>query len=150
MAKRGNRARTVPVRRMTRASLAVDKLCYPETDYFRPRTRGECGVERPCPYVGCRYHLFIDVNEETGSIKFVFPGVDVCDMKHTCALDIAERGGVTLDETGSLMNICRERVRQIEEGALGKIRLVDENGVLYDLFVLMKTDVEPEDDSAIY
>lgn len=39
----------------------------------RPRTRGDCAkVERPCPYVGCKYHIYIDVTRN-GGLKFNFP-----------------------------------------------------------------------------
>lgn len=150
MSVRGPKSKTVPVKRMTRSSLAVDSLCYPEQGYFRPRTRGECPAERPCPYVACHYHLYLEVNEGTGSIKFVFPNKDFDEIGPTCALDIADQGGATLDEVGGLMNVCRERVRQIEEGALKKIRLRDTSGVLRDLFLMMQVDVEGEDDSDIY
>jgi DNA-directed RNA polymerase sigma subunit (sigma70/sigma32) len=35
-------------------------------------------------------------------------------MAETCALDVADRGGATLEEVGDLLNITRERVRQME------------------------------------
>ena len=69
---------------------------------------------RPCPFVACRYHLYLDVNPETGSIKLNFPHLEVWQMKETCALDVADRGGTTLEEIGELMNVTRERVRQLE------------------------------------
>jgi DNA-directed RNA polymerase sigma subunit (sigma70/sigma32) len=41
----------------------------------------------------------------------------------TCALDVAEeRKGITLEEIGQLMALTRERVRQIEEQAIRKVR----------------------------
>lgn len=94
----------------------------------RPRSRGECAElgrhgERPCPWVGCKHNLFLDVNPVTGTIKFNFPGADVADLVETCALDIADRGGVTLEEVGGVMNLTRERVRQIEVRATAKMRL---------------------------
>ena len=34
-------------------------------DYDRPRARSECrDAKRPCLYVSCRYHLYLDVNPE--------------------------------------------------------------------------------------
>jgi len=88
----------------------------------RPRSRLECadGI-RPCPWVGCRYHLFLDV-EENGSIKVNFPRREWCDLEETCALDVAANGGETLDAVGKLMNVTRERVRQIESRAMRVIR----------------------------
>ncbi len=35
---------------------------------------------------------------------------------------MAERGAVTLEEVGSLLNLTRERVRQLEVGALAKLQ----------------------------
>ena len=89
----------------------------------RPRTRRDC-VEgkRPCLFVSCKYNLYLDVNPVTGSIKFNFPGKEIWELDETCALDVAERGGITLEEIGELMNLTRERVRQLENDALEKVR----------------------------
>lgn len=43
-------------------------------------------------------------------------------MKDTCTLDVADRGGATLDVIGKLMGMTRERIRQIAEVALKKLR----------------------------
>ncbi len=85
----------------------------------RPQTRGECreGI-RPCPWVRCRHHLYLDVNEESGSIKINNPDVDLLDMEETCSLDVAERGPSYLGEVGQHINVTLERARQIEREAL--------------------------------
>lgn len=63
---------------------------YPE-GVRRPRTRGECEhAERPCPFVSCSMHLYLDVNPQTGAIKHNFPHLEVWDMKQTCALDVGD------------------------------------------------------------
>ncbi len=37
----------------------------------RPRTRGDCLAEaRPCPWVGCRYHLLLDVPHVSTNDRF--------------------------------------------------------------------------------
>ncbi len=88
----------------------------------RPRVRGDCeDGPRPCPWVGCRYHLYLEVNPRTGSIKLQFPDFDPWELAETCALDVADRGGYTLEETGELFNISRERVRQVQGVALRKV-----------------------------
>ena len=70
-------------------------------DYERPVHRSACREgERPCLYVSCRYHLYLDVNPMTGSIKINFPDKEVWELEETCALDVAERGGITLEEVG--------------------------------------------------
>jgi hypothetical protein len=92
----------------------------------RPRYRHECAnVPRPCPFVSCRHHNYLDVTE-AGSLRLNFPGLDVADMKESCSLDVAERFAEK-DETGSLtqvaeyLNLSHERVRQIERDAKAKI-----------------------------
>lgn len=88
----------------------------------RPQTRGDCiGGERPCPWAGCRYHLAIEVNPESGSIKIVFPTLELEQMGATCALDVADAGGATLERVGELTNVTRERARQIEVKACLKL-----------------------------
>lgn len=92
-------------------------------DYDRPGTREVCREEkRPCLYVSCRYHLYLDVNPLTGSIKINFPDKEVWELEETCALDVAERGGITLEEVGEIMNLTRERIRQVEVSGLDKLR----------------------------
>lgn len=120
------RARTISIRRLSKAELNRGRELYPETDYWRPSTRGECAdMERPCPFVSCKYHLYIDVHPLRGSIKVNFPDVEIWEMTDTCALDIAERGGITLEEVGQIMNLTRERVRQLETAGLSKLQSAD-------------------------
>lgn len=91
-----------------------------ETLPVRPTTRSECENGcRPCPFVSCKYHLFLDV-QPNGSILFNAPTLG--DMKETCALDVAAKGGVTLEEVGSLVGLTRERIRQIAAAALDKVK----------------------------
>lgn len=116
------RAQTIPIKKMTKEQLRIGRILYPEVDYPRPHSRAECrNAERPCPYVSCKHHLYLDVNPETGSIKLNFPDVEVWELEETCALDIAERGGVTLEEVGEIMNLTRERIRQLEMSGLTKL-----------------------------
>jgi hypothetical protein len=120
--KRDVRARTISVKRMTKRELEIGRLLYPETDYEKPRTRAECAEgPRPCPYVSCKYHLFIDVSARTGAIKLNFPDLEVWDLGESCALDVADRGGTTLEDVGAIMNLTRERIRQVEVKALAKL-----------------------------
>ncbi|MFO0693558.1 MAG: sigma factor-like helix-turn-helix DNA-binding protein [Polyangiales bacterium] len=117
-----SRARTISIRRLSKSELNRGRLLYPETDYWRPRTRAECkDMERPCPFVSCKYHLFIDVHPVRGSIKLNFPDIEVWEMTETCALDVADRGGITLEEVGEIMNLTRERVRQVETAGLARL-----------------------------
>lgn len=72
--------------------------------------------------MSCRHNLALDVNDQTGSIKLNFPDREVWELPETCALDIADRGGITLEEVGQVAGITRERVRQIEDKILLKLR----------------------------
>ena len=121
-----SRARTISIRRLSKTELNRGRELYPEADYWRPKMRGECAeMERPCPFVACKYHLYIDVHPVRGSIKINFPDVEVWEMTDTCALDIADRGGITLEEVGQIMNLTRERVRQLETQGLAKLQDID-------------------------
>jgi hypothetical protein len=131
--KRDIRARTISVKRMTKRELEIGRLLYPENDYWKPRTRSECleGL-RPCPFVSCKHHLFIDVSARTGAIKLNFPDLEAWEMTESCALDVADRGGTTLEDVGAIMNLTRERIRQVEVKALAKLEALQDMGALRD------------------
>ncbi|HMR73767.1 MAG TPA: sigma factor-like helix-turn-helix DNA-binding protein [Polyangiaceae bacterium] len=63
----------------------------------------------------------MDVSPKTGAIKLNFPDMEVWELPDTCALDIADRGGVTLEDVGAIMNLTRERIRQLELQALNRL-----------------------------
>lgn len=131
--KRAVRARTISVKRMTKRELEVGRLLYPETDYYKPRRRSEClEGPRPCPYVSCQHHLYIDVSPRTGAIKLNFPDLEVWEMGESCALDIADRGGTTLEDVGAIMNLTRERIRQVEVKALAKLEALRDMDTMRD------------------
>jgi hypothetical protein len=123
------RSKTIAMKRLTREELRVGALLYPPVDIPRPVTRAECLQEqdseagRPCPWVACKHHLYLDVNPETGSIKINFPDLEPWDLNETCALDVADRGGITLEEVGEIMNLTRERIRQVEVRGLLKLKM---------------------------
>ncbi len=128
-----SRARTISIRRLSKAELNRGKMLFPETDYWKPKTRAECvDMERPCPFVSCKYHLYLDVHPVRGSIKVNFTDADVWEMTETCALDIADRGGITLEEVGEIMNLTRERVRQVETAGLAKLAALNDINRLKD------------------
>ena len=127
------RARTISIRRLSKTELNLGRMMYPEEQYWRPQSRGDCAeMERPCPFVSCKYHLYIDVHPVRGSIKINFPDLEVWEMTDTCALDIADRGGITLEEVGEIMNLTRERVRQVETQGLSKLERLTEVDQLRD------------------
>lgn len=119
------RSQTLSTRRMAREHRKMKNLGeFIQNDSIKhPKKRSECvNMPRPCMFVSCRHHLYLDVNEETGSVKFNFPDKDLWELEETCALDVADRGGITLEEVGSIMNLTRERIRQLELSGLKKLK----------------------------
>jgi len=95
-------------------------------EHLRPTTRGDClpggcNAERPCPWVGCRHHLALKVLG-SGRVRLWHPDLEVWELPETCALDVADRGPESLEKVGAYMGLTRERVRQIEEEGLERIR----------------------------
>ncbi len=117
------RPASIAPKRLTREErLLARELAYPD-DVERPQTRSDCAnSERPCPFISCAHHLYLDVNPDSGAIKLNFPHLEVWEMAETCSLDVADRGGITLEEVGSILNLTRERIRQVEVRGLYKIR----------------------------
>jgi len=121
--KKGRRrSKTIATKRLSKEELArAEELKSVIVD--RPDDRRQCATGiRPCPYVSCKHHLYLDVNPDTGSIKLNFPDLEVWEMAETCALDVADRGGITLEEVGEILNLTRERIRQVEVKGLQKLR----------------------------
>lgn len=130
--KREVRAKTVSVKRMTKRELELGRLLYPKNEELglnKPRTRAGCDdVPRPCPFVSCRHHLYLDVSARTGAIKLNFPDLepDQLPPDASCALDVADRNGATLEEVGAIMNLTRERIRQVEVKGLAYLESLDD------------------------
>ncbi len=137
---RAVRAKTVSVKRMTKHELELGRALFPEdehVDVARPKTRADCSaVPRPCPFVSCIHHLFLDVSARTGAIKLNFPDLEPDELPAdaSCVLDVADRDGETLESVGRAMNLTRERVRQVEVKGLAKLEAVLELRGLRDVF----------------
>lgn len=98
-------------------------------DTTRPRTRGECAEHaRPCPWVGCRHHLYRP-STRTASVwrtpRGLVPADEVPEMlatePATCILDLAD-GEKSGDEIAEIMGITRTRVNQIIISAITRIQ----------------------------
>ena len=115
----------------------------PIASLCRPRTRAECeGAPRPCPFVGCRFHLLLAgdnwvnlrVNRAAARPSHGRPLWEWTEdelesalrsLPATCILDVIDEhpDGVTLDEAGQLLGgFTRERIRQIEAHALERFQ----------------------------
>lgn len=90
---------------------------------WRPKTRADCvdGL-RPCPFVGCRHHLAITVNEQNGSITYNHDVDDLESMPATCSLDVAD-DGIARDRSivARYLGCTEDNVRWWEERLLTKI-----------------------------
>jgi hypothetical protein len=89
----------------------------------RPRTRAECErVPRPCPYVSCRWNLYLDVDEAG---RIVIPDADtpIEERRYSCALDVIEDNpdGVELTELAAITGFTREQLARIEEHGRARI-----------------------------
>ncbi len=116
------RSKTIAPRRLTKEEIRMKEFL-DTVDLEKPKCRSQCsGGLRPCPFVSCRFNLFLDVTD-SGSIKLNFPDLEIWELEDTCALDVAERGGTTLEEVGEIMNLTRERIRQIEVRGLLKLKM---------------------------
>jgi hypothetical protein len=132
--KREIRACTISIKRMTQRDVDNMRRTALEERASRPTHRIDCADgPRPCPFVSCKYHLYLDVSPRTGSIKVNFPDLEVWDMPHSCALDVADIGGATLEDVGSILNLTRERIRQLEVKALGRLEVVSDMKELREL-----------------
>lgn len=102
-----------------------------ELELGRPKRRSQCvDGPRPCPWVSCRYHLALDVSPRSGAIQYAHPDLELEQLEDSCALDVADRGGVTLEAIAQLLNVTRERVRQLETAGLVKLRRAAARGEL--------------------
>lgn len=91
----------------------------------RPRCRGDCSnVPRPCPFVGCVYNTYLQIKAH-GDVKITRPHLYPWDVPpgESCILDLADQGGMTLEQIAQVYNWTRERVRQIEVSAIMSVQI---------------------------
>lgn len=90
----------------------------------RPKTRGDCAQgPRPCPWVGCVWNNFLRVRAD-GSVKLTWPGTEPDEVppEVSCALDVADRGGVTIRELSDAMGVVPQQALNTLNDALAKLR----------------------------
>jgi len=106
-----------------------------ETEYthpdgaLRPRTRGECSeVVRPCPYVSCRYNLFIDVTRDGSVVLNPIP-----INGYSCALDVADDyKDLTMEDVSDLLNTEMQEVKSLTFNAARVVRRFFNKGDFVD------------------
>lgn len=94
--------------------------------FWRPACRGECPAARPCPFIGCRHNLYLDIQVD-GRVAMTHPTLMPWEVpeKASCSLDAAAAGPMKLEAVGRMLNLTRERVRQIEKRALARLAVFD-------------------------
>ena len=117
------RSRVITAVSLAKQSKKLHVLEADREDYGRPITRGDCENDTgPCPWVSCKYNLYMEVSDQTGSIKLNFPNREPWEMTDSCALEVADRGGIKLREVSEIINVSRERTRQMEKRAIEKLK----------------------------
>lgn len=94
-------------------------------DLKKPRTRAECGKQRPCPWISCKYHLYLDVNPQRGRITINYPNIPPWEMENSCVLDLIEtsRGEMISKKIGEkALNMSRQAVCIIVLNGIRKIK----------------------------
>lgn len=112
--------KTEHIRVMTRRAAKERQPTVPQ--YWRPQTRADClDGPRPCPFVGCRYNLLVEVTA-AGSIKMPLGAPWEADPDTpSCALDVADDGERTLQDIADILGISLQWVVQSRAEALRKM-----------------------------
>lgn len=130
------RSVTIAVARISKRELERGRKLYPESEYAKPQKRDDClnGAlsMRPCPFVSCSQHLYLEVNEDNGNIKLNFPTLEVWELRETCALDVADRGGRPHAELAKILGITRYYSGLIEKKIARKLRRLADLGEFGD------------------
>jgi len=99
------------------------RLVEPMRNPALPLKRSECeGGSRPCPLISCRHNLTADVSR-AGGLTIHWDPAEHPD-RPSCALDVTDAAGDghTVEATGVVLGVSRERVRQMEFKAMRKAK----------------------------
>lgn len=87
---------------------------YAPITYVPPRRNCLARSERPCPYMGCEWHLWNAVSDSMRRNGYH-------NMPETCVLDVTDRGEQSQDEVAAIIGVTRQRIEQDETAALRKL-----------------------------
>jgi hypothetical protein len=83
--------------------------------------RAACPVERPCNRFSCPHNLWVEDERPGRPHHGVSPPPKLRAREQSCALDVAEQGGISAEQVSKVMGVTSERVNQIEDRALAKV-----------------------------
>jgi hypothetical protein len=91
-----------------------------------PSTWGEC-QERDdpfCPFVGCKFHLYLYIDQASGAVIVNFPGKEPWELEQTCALKVVQDNpnGMELEAIAALMNVTDAVVQRMEARSRGDLK----------------------------
>ena len=90
----------------------------------RPLTRADCAsVPRPCPFVSCKYHLLVEVDQVMGLIHARNSHLTIPDCGFSCALDVAEVRISSIEELSEIMGRDPQYLDETMDRAERKIRI---------------------------
>lgn len=100
-----------------------DWIFYSELE--RPKKYSDCAAVglgspgRPCPYASCEHHAMFTIVD--GEYRLTYDTDEIDEMPFTC---FAYESAIplTLESIGERLNISKERVRQIQNEALAKLK----------------------------
>jgi hypothetical protein len=88
-----------------------------------PATRGDCSaIARPCPRYLCRHNLSVEDERAGRPHHGVSPPPVIVVKSESCALDVAERGGLSYRALGAVLAITRQRAEQVAARAARKLQ----------------------------
>jgi hypothetical protein len=88
-----------------------------------PATRGDClAIARPCPRYLCRHNLSVEDERAGRPHHGVSPPPVIVVKAESCALDVAERGGLSYRALGAVLQITRQRAEQVAARAARKLQ----------------------------
>ncbi len=94
------------------------------TMHHMPKRRSEClNRKRPCPWVRCTHHFIWLLWDRLRDKSDDEIADCISRIRYSCVLDTVDNHGqMTLEQIGQLLNLTRERIRQIEKKAITRAR----------------------------
>lgn len=121
--------------RAERAELEVDEAALRAAGALaaRPKVIPRDCPTGPCPFAACRHNLMVNIDRATEAITVNFPALDVHELRETCALRAAKRGGMSEAQVGKLVNLSRRGVQEVLARVSRKLRAAGADEVLRGL-----------------